>query len=211
MSGYMTVAEFSRVEIVEKRSRFIATVVPVKNEEEATLNLNKIKKEFSDARHNVYAWSVRENNASKFSDDGEPQQTAGLPIMDLIKKTGMQDVLIVVTRYFGGILLGTGGLVHAYTKAAKEGLIAAKPVKMMNSRELLIKCDYNLSGKIQGKISECGYIQEDVEYTDEVLISVCVPEEESENFKGEIIDLSFGKANVTLGDIKYKPIYTKID
>jgi len=174
MSGYITVAKRSEAEITEKRSRFIATVVPVSSEEEATSVLNEIKKEYADARHNVYAYSIRENNTARYSDDGEPAQTAGLPIMDMIKKIGMTDVLVVVTRYFGGILLGTGGLVHAYTKAAKEGIIAAEPVKMTLCREVLIKCDYTLFGKIQSHIITGGYQSDEPEYSDFVSVLVFV-------------------------------------
>ena len=210
MSGYITVAKRSRAEITEKRSRFIATVAPVSTEEEATYYLNEIKKEYADARHNVYAYNIRENNAARYSDDGEPAQTAGLPVMDLIKKTGMTDVLVVITRYFGGILLGTGGLVHAYTKAAKEGLIAAEPVKMTLCREILIKCDYTLLGKIQSHILSSGYQNKEPEYSDKVSISVFVPEEESQNFALAIVDLSNGRAEISTGDIKYQPICTKI-
>lgn len=210
MSGYITVAKRARAEITEKRSRFIATVVPVKSEDEATTILNEIKKEYADARHNVYAYNLRENNAARYSDDGEPAQTAGLPVMDLIKKTGMTDVLVVVTRYFGGILLGTGGLVHAYTKAAKEGLIAAEPVKMMLCRQVLIKCDYTLLGKVQSHILSGRFKSEEPEYSDVVSIPVFVPEEEAQSFKASVIDLTNGKAEIITGDIKYQPISTKV-
>lgn len=210
MSGYITVAGRSRAEITEKRSRFIATVIPVKCEDEAVSYLNEIKKEYADARHNVYAYNIRENNTARYSDDGEPSQTAGLPVMDLIKKSGMTDVLIVVTRYFGGILLGTGGLVHAYTKAAKEGLIAAGPVKMTLCREVLIKCDYTFLGKLQSFVLSCGYNSEEPEYSDTVAILVFVPEEEAEDFKSKLVDLSNGRAEIVFGNIKYQPISTNL-
>ena len=210
MSGYITIAGRSRVEITEKRSRFIATVVPVTTEEEATMYLNEIKKEYSDARHNAYAYNIRENNVARYSDDGEPAQTAGLPVMDLIKKTGMTDILVVVTRYFGGILLGTGGLVHAYTKAAKEGIIAAGPVKMTLCREVLIKCDYTLLGKVQSFILASGYKSLEPEYSDAVLVTVLVPEEDGEKFISSVVDLSNGRAQISTGAVKYQPIETKI-
>ena len=130
--------------------------------------------------------------------------------MDLIKKTGMTDILVVVTRYFGGILLGTGGLVHAYTKAAKEGIIAAEPVKMTLCREVLIKCDYTLLGKIQSHILLSGYQSKEPEYSDSVSIPVLVPEEEAESFALAVVDFSSGRAEIFLGDVKYQPICTKI-
>lgn len=203
MNKYITVSERSSAEIIKKRSRFIATVVPVKTENEAVLFLNEIKKKYSDARHNVYAYSLRENNAARYSDDGEPSQTAGLPIMDMIKKMGITDLLVVVTRYFGGILLGTGGLVHAYTKAAKEGIILAKPVEMVLCREIFIRCDYTLFGKIKSCISELRYTYSEPEYSDMVKICVFVPEEETDKFRAAIKDLSFGKAVCEPGGIKY--------
>lgn len=210
MGGYTTVAKRSRAEITEKRSRFIATVTPVRTEDEAIAFLNEIKKEYTDARHNVYAYCLRENNTARYSDDGEPSQTAGLPIMDLIKKLGITDVAVVVTRYFGGILLGTGGLVHAYTKAAKEGIIASEPVKMILCRELLIRCDYTFLGKIQSLLSEKGFLFSDPEYSDKVTIKAFVPEENAESFKSYIIDLCSGRADLTFKDTKYQPICTKI-
>ena len=171
---------------------------------------SEIKKEYTDARHNVYAYCLRENNTARYSDDGEPSQTAGLPIMDLIKKLGITDVAVVVTRYFGGILLGTGGLVHAYTKAAKEGIIASEPVKMILCRELLIRCDYTFLGKIQSLLSEKGFLFSDPEYSDKVTIKAFVPEENAESFKSYIIDLCSGRADLTFKDTKYLPICTKI-
>lgn len=210
MSGYLTVAKRSRAEITEKRSRFIATVVPVKTEDEATRFLNEIKKEYADARHNVYAYNLRENNTARYSDDGEPAQTAGLPVMDLIKKLGLYDCLVVVTRYFGGILLGTGGLVHAYTKAAKEGIIAAQPVNMTLCVKLTIRCDYTLLGKVQSFILSKGASSDEAEYAEDVSISVFVPEEEAQGFMSEFVDLTNGKAQISRGDVKYQPILTKI-
>lgn len=209
MSGYITVAKRSNAEITEKKSRFITTVVPIKSEEEAVSVLNEVRKEYPDAGHSVYAYSIRKNNMARYSDAGEPAQTAGLPIMDMIKKIGMTDVIVVVTRYFGGILLGTGGLVHAYTKAAKEGLIAAEPVKMTLCREILIKCDYTLLGKVQNYIITCGYHSDEPEYSDLVSILVFVPEEDEEKFVSEVVDLTNGRAKLNSGDVKYQPITQK--
>ena len=118
---YKTVKDIGIAEIVEKRSRFIASVRPVSSEEDALEYLNMLKQKYWDARHNVYAYIIRENNIMRYSDDGEPSGTAGVPVLDILKREELTDVIVVVTRYFGGILLGTGGLVHAYSKAAKEG------------------------------------------------------------------------------------------
>ncbi len=202
---YITVSNFATAEITEKKSRFIASVCPVKTEDEALSFLAEIRKKYSDARHNVYAYSVRENNIARFSDDGEPAQTAGLPIMDLINKEGITDVCVVVTRYFGGILLGTGGLVRAYTKSAKEGLCCAVPVMMHSCREVGIECDYPLLGKIQARVLEKGYEISEPIYSDKVTLFLYVPIEDAESFSADIFDLSNGKAKITLGETKIKP------
>lgn len=202
---YITVSNFATAEITEKKSRFIASVKPVKTEEEALSFLAEIRKKYSDARHNVYAYSVRENNIARFSDDGEPAQTAGLPIMDFINKEGITDVIVVVTRYFGGILLGTGGLVRAYTRSAKEGILASQPVVMQVSREVCVECDYTLLGKIQARVSELGFEISEPIYSDKVTLFLYVPSGDAESFSADIYDLSNGKAKITLGETKIKP------
>ena len=202
---YITVLNTASAEIVEKKSRFIANVKPVKTETEALEFLSEMRKKYSDARHNVYAYCLRENSISRYSDDGEPAQTAGLPVIDLIKKIGMKDIIVVVTRYFGGILLGTGGLVRAYTKAAKDGLISANPVEMALCTEIIIECDYTQLGKIQSKIIEFGYSMDEPLYTDKVSIFLYVPEEDAKNFMDYMTDYTNGKIILKTGEIKYQP------
>ena len=126
--AYKTVKQSARASITERRSEFIGYVSSVTTEEAATEFIAGIKKKHSDARHNVYAYLIRENNISRYTDDNEPQGTAGLPVLELLRKEGLTDVAVVVTRYFGGILLGTGGLVRAYTAAAKAALDIAGTV-----------------------------------------------------------------------------------
>lgn len=123
---YMTVKDRGIAEIVEKRSRFIATVIPIENEAQALEFLDSTRRKYWDATHNVYAYITRENNIERYSDDGEPSGTAGVPVLDMLKKEGLTNIAVVVTRYFGGTLLGTGGLVHAYSKSAKAGVEAAR-------------------------------------------------------------------------------------
>ena len=149
---YKTIKKQACAEYEDRKSRFIANVFPVQTEEKALEYLNAVKKKYSDARHNVYAYVLEKDNIQRYSDAGEPAGTAGVPILDYIKKEGLSNVIVVVTRYFGGILLGTGGLVHAYSKAAKAGVEAAKPVEMVLCREIRIFCDYNMLGKIQNEI-----------------------------------------------------------
>ena len=122
---YKTVSHEASTVFIDRKSRFISHVMPVSSEAAAIEYLNKIRSEYPDARHNVYAYVIDENNIFRYSDDGEPSGTAGMPVLDTIRKSGLVDVIVVVTRYFGGVLLGTGGLVHAYGTSATEGLKAA--------------------------------------------------------------------------------------
>ena len=132
LKKYKTILEEAEEEIVEKKSRFIATVRPVKTEDEARAFIEEMKKKYWDARHNVFAYQIGERNElQRFSDDGEPQGTAGMPVLNVLKGEDVKDTAVVVTRYFGGTLLGTGGLVRAYGKAAKEGLLSAGIVEMV--------------------------------------------------------------------------------
>ncbi len=128
MADYKTVRAAASGELTEKRSRFIGYCKPVSTEEEATAFIASIRSRHWDARHNVYAYSLREGNLRRYSDDGEPSGTAGMPVLDVLQKSGVTDVCVVVTRYFGGVLLGTGGLVRAYSQAARLGLNAAQGV-----------------------------------------------------------------------------------
>ena len=204
INEYKTVKDLGIAEIVEKRSRFIASVRPVSTEEEALEYLNMLKQKYWDARHNVYAYIIRENNIMRYSDDGEPSGTAGVPVLDILKREELCDVIVVVTRYFGGILLGTGGLVHAYSKAAKEGIEAARIEKMVMCREFKIKCDYNMSGKLQYEISEfpvvlCGETQ----YGQDVEMQVFVPVEMQDRFEKRIIDKTNANVEITKGEADY--------
>ncbi len=201
---YKTVEKEATAEIVEKRSRFIATVKPVDTEEEAVEFLEHIKKEYWDARHHVYAYILEKNNIQRYSDDGEPAGTAGVPILDYIKKEGLSNLIVVVTRYFGGILLGTGGLVHAYSKAAKSGVIESNPIEMLLCQKLDIFCDYNLLGKIQNETYRPLVQQGDIEYTDKVKFTVFSALSETERLIADLIDKTNGRISIEKGEIGYK-------
>ncbi len=203
---YRTVMQGATAELVEKRSRFIATVMPVRTEAEAIGILESLKKKYWDARHNVYAYVIEENNIQRYSDDGEPAGTAGVPVLDIIKKEGLSNLIVVVTRYFGGILLGTGGLVHAYSKSAKMGIEAAKPIVMALCREVLINCDYSLLGKVQNEVMEQGFKVSDTTYADDVCVSVLVPVPSVENFVNGLIDKTNGKVSIKEGETGYNQL-----
>ena len=150
MEQYKTVLEGGTGEIVEKKSRFIATVRPVKNEEEALAFLEEMRKKYWDARHNCYAYSIGKNREfTRCSDDGEPSGTAGRPMLDVILGEDIYNVAVVVTRYFGGVLLGTGGLVRAYSKAVQEGLAGSIVIEKKKGISLKVTTDYTGIGRIQ--------------------------------------------------------------
>ena len=201
---YKTVKDMGRAEIVEKRSRFIANVRPISSEEEALEYLNTLRQKYWDARHNVYAYIVRENNIMRYSDDGEPSGTAGVPVLEILKKENLTDVIVVVTRYFGGILLGTGGLVHAYSKAAKEGVNAAGIQKMVLCRKLIIRCDYNMIGKLQYEVAvfDDAFCGESI-YGEDVALEVYVEAEKEETFIKTITDRTNAAVKIEKCDIGY--------
>lgn len=204
MNKYKTIGREAKAEIVEKRSRFIASVMPVSSEEEALHYLNVMKQRYWDARHNVYAYIIRENNLMRYSDDGEPGGTAGMPILEILKKEELTDLIVVVTRYFGGILLGTGGLVHAYSKAAKEGVEAAGITEMILCRKLILQCDYNLMGKLQYEIAafEDAFCSE-TNYGEVVEISVFVATQSEDRFVSRITDVTNAAVGIIQGEIEY--------
>lgn len=201
--SYKTVKRMATDEIVEKRSRFIADVKPIETEEEAVAFLEEIKKKYWDARHHVYAYILEENNIQRYSDDGEPAGTAGVPVLDMIKKEGLSNLIVVVTRYFGGILLGTGGLVHAYSKSAKAGVEAAQPVTMTLCCEMTVECDYSLLGKIQSEAFAKGYEISGTDYAENVKITVLVPVSEVSAFEADMIDKTNGRVGIKQGKIGY--------
>ena len=180
--------------LTEKKSKFIANVKPVETEEEALEFLAQIKKKYSDATHNVYAYIIDENNIFRYSDDGEPGGTAGMPVLDAMRKEGLVDVITVVTRYFGGTLLGTGGLVHAYGSSAKKGLTEAGIITRTLCNVVEVKSDYTLAGKIQYKISSENYIPEDTVYDSDVTFKICCTIENTQKLIDEITDLTNGRA-----------------
>ena len=153
---YITLADSGIAEFTEKHSRFIGYAKPVTTEAEAVAFINEKKKQHYDARHNVYAYSLRNGQIKRYSDDGEPQGTAGVPVLEVINKNSVVDAVVVVTRYFGGILLGAGGLVRAYSHSASIALEAAGIVRMEKCFSCRIKAGYDRYGKLSGLIAECG-------------------------------------------------------
>ncbi|MCD7717175.1 MAG: YigZ family protein [Lachnospiraceae bacterium] len=182
-------------EIVEKKSRFIATVRPVKSEEEALDFIAATKKKYWDARHNCFAYVVGERQElQRCSDDGEPQGTAGRPMLEVLLGADVYNVVVVVTRYFGGVLLGTGGLVRAYSRSVQEGLKSSAVIERQEGVRLAIKTDYTGIGKIQYLLGQRGLPILDSEYTDTVLIRTVVPKEQAEALRDDVTEATAGKA-----------------
>ncbi|MGE4283464.1 MAG: YigZ family protein [Clostridia bacterium] len=200
---YKTVNKLGAAEIVEKKSRFIASVKPVASEQEAVKFISELKSKYWDATHNVYAYIIGSNYVQRYSDDGEPSGTAGIPTLEIIKKEQLQDVVVVVTRYFGGTLLGAGGLVRAYGKSAKEGLIAAGIITMRLCDCITIRSDYTLLGKIQNEIVGDGHIIEEIIYQEDVAIQVLVHTQLTEQFINNMIDVTSGRVDIEKTDTKY--------
>lgn len=176
-------------EISEKKSRFIATVRPAASPEEAQAFIEEMKKKYWDASHNCFAYTTGENPPTeRCSDDGEPQGTAGRPILDVIRGEGLHDAAVVVTRYFGGTLLGTGGLVRAYSKAAQEGISACAVIEKQEGKIAALKADYTDIGKVQYLTGQRKLAVLESEYADTVILKVLVPLEEWEAFRDEITE-----------------------
>ncbi len=195
--SYKTVKNFSEFTIVEKKSEFIGVCAPVKTEEEAIAFVNSIKKKHSAARHNVYAYVLRDGFTQRFSDDGEPHGTAGMPVLDSIRKADLTDVAVVVTRYFGGILLGTGGLVRAYTAAASGAVKEAGIAEVGDFSILEIKANYSDYQKIMPLISSINAKIEDSDFGLDVIMKIMVRAEEEQSFVATLIENTNGRVSAT--------------
>ena len=194
LEKYKTVYEGGEGEIVEKKSRFIATVRPVQTEEEALAFIEEMKKKYWDARHNCYVYSVGKNREyTRCSDDGEPSGTAGRPMLDVILGEDIYNVAAVVTRYFGGILLGTGGLVRAYSAAVQEGLRESLIIEKHLCRKVRMSMDYTMLGKMQYLAAKLNLMILDTFYTDGVEMQLLVPDEQFQSFIKEVTEASNGK------------------
>ena len=194
--NYKTIKERTQANFFEKNSEFIAYLSPVKNNEEAISFINEIRSIHRKATHNVYAYIIQEENISRHSDDGEPQGTAGIPVLEILSKKELTNICCVVTRYFGGTMLGAGGLVRAYSHAAKIAVDSSIILNMCSCYNLSLVLDYNLYGKIsyilpQYKIKELSSIFEDI-----VTINILVLKEEYEILSQNLIEATNGKIQI---------------
>ena len=198
--GYLIpFAEYAEDSFVEKRSKFIGRLWRVKTAEQATAKIKEMRETYWDATHNCYAYILREGNLMRYSDDGEPQGTAGMPMLDVLRHEGLVNVCCVVTRYFGGILLGTGGLVRAYTKGVQLAVAAAGVQQMSRFATLLIACPYNLLGVVQQILPEQDCTTEDIDYGADVTLTVVQP-------VGGLDALNQALADATAGTVYAEPM-----
>lgn len=192
-------------EIEEKKSRFIATIHPVESEEEAFAFIAEMKKKYWDATHNCSAFTIGENHeAARCNDDGEPAQTAGRPMLDVLLGEDIHNICVVVTRYFGGTLLGTGGLVRAYSKAVKAGLLECVIVEKQLAERLKVETDYTDLGKIQYIAGEMGIKTIDSNYSDRVVLQLLAPVREAGKLKAKLVEGTSGRCRLeVLGQVYY--------
>lgn len=195
--NYITVSEFATDSFIEKRSEFIGYICPVSTNDEAVNFINRIKSEHRKAKHNVYAYILRKDNISRYSDDGEPQGTAGMPVLEVLKKRGLTDVCVVVTRYFGGLLLGGGGLVRAYSHAASLACDAAHIMDMRLCHRLKISADYGMYGKISYLLPAFDTITVSSDFGSDVTLEILVLSEKFEELRKELTEVTNGSVILT--------------
>lgn len=205
---YFTILNEAVAEYEEKKSKFIGSIKPVKSEEEAIEFINSLKSKYWDATHNVYAYYLGGDvQTQRYSDDGEPSGTAGLPVLEAIRRQNLQDMVIVVTRYFGGTLLGAAGLVRAYGKSASLAIEEAKIIKRMLCREISITVEYTMFGKVQSALLNDNHIIKDTIYTQDVELRVYVPIDGVEALKNDMIEIT--NANCIMEDMD--KVYITLD
>lgn len=203
MEAYTTIEKRGSYEYEDRKSVFIGEAAPVSTEAEALAFIESVKKHYPDARHHVYAYTLRDGFTTRFSDDREPQGTAGMPVLDVIRKNGCTDTVIVVTRYFGGTLLGTGGLVKAYTEAALGALKDANIIKYDVYSVFDITVSYSDHGKISSVLSELSFRTEDVSYREEVTVRGKIIKSNELIFEKKLMDSTSGRAKIEKIDEKF--------
>ena len=206
MSGYLVPTKFGEAEFVEKRSRFIGRVWPVENEEEAVARIKEMREKHWDATHNVYAYIIREGGAMRYSDDGKPGGTSGMPTLNVFRAGEVFNVCCVVTRYFGGILLGTGGLVRAYSQAAKLALEAAGISRMDLWESTAAACPYNLYERVRRELEASGAVIETVDYGADVTIEAFLPSGTSRDVNKRLADISAGGVELLVLGEEYRAV-----
>ena len=194
-SFYIIKDEMYSSELVEKKSKFIAYLIKINSEEEAILKINEIKKNHRDAKHHVFAYRI-ENGVERMSDDGEPSGTAGMPILEMLRAQNLQNILVVVVRYFGGILLGTGGLLRAYTTASKDAICKAEKVCAFLSDEYMITYEYNFHAMVSHFLNQMSIKVVNSEFGANVIIRIIMHDEVSDNIISQITEMTNNTAKI---------------
>ena len=205
MDAYRVPFETAQSEFVEKRSRFISHIWRVETEEEARARIEEMKKRYYDARHNCWCYLLREVGTVRYSDDGEPQGTAGQPMLNVFQREEVTNVCCVVTRYFGGILLGAGGLTRAYSKGAKDALIASGVAVMGAWARVEVPCTYPLFERVKLEIEAQGGVIDDVTYGADVALSISLPAERAEALQARLTELSAGGITIRVLAEEFRP------
>jgi len=208
LSEYFIPAGAGEAEFVEKRSSFLGHVRYVETEDEAKAFVTEMKKKFYDARHNCWCYIIKDG-AVRYSDDGEPQGTAGIPMLEVLKREGVTNVVCVVTRYFGGVLLGTGGLLRAYTKSAKDALDAAGICVVRRWVKAEIACSYAMLERLKTECTAIGGVVADIEYSADVCLKLLLPEDKADAFSQRTADVTAGTSALKITGEEFKPVKIK--
>lgn len=208
MSEYFIPAGAGEAEFVEKRSSFLGHVRMVETEDEAKAFVAEMKKKFYDARHNCWCYIIKDG-AVRYSDDGEPQGTAGIPMLEVLKREGVTNVVCVVTRYFGGVLLGTGGLLRAYTKSAKDALDAAGICVVRRWVKAEIACSYAMLERLKTECTAIGGVVADIEYSADVCLKLLLPEDKADAFSQRTADVTAGTSALKITGEEFKSVKIK--
>jgi len=206
MESYRTIQGDAQAELVEKKSRFIAQLRHVETEQDALDFLAEVRSAHPKARHNVYAYVLREDNRVRYSDDGEPQKTAGLPTLSVLQHAQLTDVACVVTRYFGGTLLGTGGLVRAYTQSTQDAVAAAQVVQFIPCRDLLVELDYPQYDSVSNWLAQRNLQVVDAQFTSNVMVTVRALSEQADDLAAELLDFTQGRASIVVDDEAFRGV-----
>ena len=206
MTEYYIPTASAEAELVEKRSRFIGQVKPVETEEEARAFVEQVKKKHYDARHNCWCYRLRDGGVERYSDDGEPQGTAGQPMLNVFQREEVTNVVCVVTRYFGGVLLGAGGLVRAYTQSAKDALDAAGVSVVRRWVEAAVPCPYSFFDRVRLEVEAHGGVLGETEYAADVTVHALLPEGQVEAFSARMTELTAGGTEVQILGEAFKAV-----
>lgn len=205
MDSYRIPTKSGASEYVDKRSRFLGLVQPVGSEDEARAVIAACKKQYHDARHNCWCYLLRDGT-ERYSDDGEPQGTAGIPMLEVFRRAGVTNAVCVVTRYFGGVLLGTGGLLRAYTKSAKDALDAAGICVVRRWVKAEIACSYAMLERLKTECTAIGGVVADIEYSADVCLKLLLPEDKADAFSQRTADVTAGASELEITGEEFKPV-----